>query len=243
MLKLLSLNIEGDNHLDSLVQLVRDENPDLISLNEVFEIEVPFLKHTFNMEGIFVPSQVILEPNEFRLKPKGNIGSLILSSTSILSSTIDYYDSNPNELPELTNANPNAANRFVFWVEVENDGKSFLIASTHFTITKGAAANELQRENMGKILKILEGKKFVFCGDFNAPRGGEIFEMLSSKYKDNIPENVKTTLDKAQHRVGESLPEIVVDGLFTTSAYIAHEVRVVCGVSDHCAVLALIERV
>lgn len=85
---------------------------------------------------------------------------------------------------------------------------------------------------------------FVFCGDFNAPRGGEIFSMLSSKYRDNIPKEVTTTLDRNLHRNGEDegFPEIVVDGLFSAGSHQAHDTRVVRGVSDHCAVISFLSQ-
>lgn len=241
MLKLLYLNIEGDNHLDAVASLVRQEDPDLICFNEVFEVDVPLLKHSFGLDCLFVPAMTILSPSRFRLSNKGNIGTLVLSKSRILSSQIEYYEGNPKLVPELTDTNGNAANRFVLWAEVEKEGENFLVATTHFTITEAGRASDLQRRNMRKILKILEGhKEFVLCGDFNAPRGGEIFGLLSSRYKDCIPSSVTTTLDRNLHRSGfkEEFPDFVVDGLFTSPGVYAHNVRVEFGVSDHCAVLA-----
>lgn len=242
MLKLLSLNIEGDNHLDPVVQLVRREDPDLICFHEVYEIDVAHFKHTFDMEGLFIASETILQKNSFRLPAKGKIGTLILSKAPVISSHVDYYFGSESDLPELTDANGNAANRFLFWVEVEKDGQVYIVVTTHFTVTKGGTASQEQRENMKQILKLLDDKEFIFCGDFNAPRGGEIFGMLASKYTDNIPVEVKTTLDSKLHRAGPSLPNLVVDGLFTSRAYRTTDVRVVCGVSDHCAIVAEIDQ-
>ena len=87
------------------------------------------------------------------------------------------------------------------------------------------------------MLRLFEQKKeIVFCGDFNAPRGGEVFSTLATVFTDNIPSSVTTTMDNALHRVGDKLRPLVVDGLFTRG-YKASNVRVVCGVSDHCAVV------
>ena len=53
-------------------------------------------------------------------------------------------------------------------------------------------------------------------------------------FKDNIPIEVQSTLDKSFHRVPNL--HLVVDGLFTTAAYEAHHVEVISGLSDHCAI-------
>jgi endonuclease/exonuclease/phosphatase family metal-dependent hydrolase len=81
--------------------------------------------------------------------------------------------------------------------------------------------------------------ELILCGDFNAPRGGEIFKMLADKYKDNIPPEYDSSLDTELHRIGK-IKKLMVDGLFTTSAYIVSDVKLSEGVSDHKAVTAII---
>ena len=76
----------------------------------------------------------------------------------------------------------------------------------------------------------------MLCGDFNAPRGGEIFGLLAQKYKDNVPQKYTTSIDGILHRAGP-LP-FMVDGLFSTPGYTVSHVEMVCGISDHCALIA-----
>jgi endonuclease/exonuclease/phosphatase family metal-dependent hydrolase len=87
-------------------------------------------------------------------------------------------------------------------------------------------------------------KDFALCGDFNAPRGGEIFTTLASHYTDNIPSKYETSIHVALHRAGSvdgaRLAHLMVDGLFTTSGYAASDVRLEFGVSDHAAIVATI---
>jgi hypothetical protein len=73
------------------------------------------------------------------------------------------------------------------------------------------------------------------CGDFNAPRGRLIFDRIATKYKDNIPPYVTTTIDKNIHHAGDL--QLVVDGLFSTSKYEVRSVQVLDGLSDHCAII------
>jgi hypothetical protein len=65
---------------------------------------------------------------------------------------------------------------------------------------------------------ILKTKKdFILTGDTNCPRGTELFDSLAKDYKDNIPQDAVTTIDKELHRVG-FLP-YVIDCMFTTPEY------------------------
>ncbi len=241
MLKLLSLNIEGDNHLDAVTGLVAREDPDIVCFNEAFEADVDFFKKELNLSGLFFPAVLVKKPNKYRISSRGKLGTLVLSKSPILSSQLEYYDGDPKILPELTNETGNAPNRFLVTIKVKKEGEVFEIVTTHFTITRGGVASALQRRNMKQMIGLLDQEKdFALCGDFNAPRGGEIFSMLADKFHDCIPPEISTTLDRTLHRDGKKrdFPDFVVDGLFTRGKYQARNVRVVCGVSDHCAILA-----
>lgn len=238
-MKLLSLNIEGDIHLDAVIHFVRQENPDIVCFNEAFEDDAAMFKHAFDMDGFFVPSATIKVANHFRVPVRGNIGSLVLTRGNIINTSVTYYDGDARRIPELSDQDGNAANRFLLQVDIAVGDEVYTVITTHFTITKNGEVSQLQRDNLQKILKFLAlQKEFVFCGDFNAPRGREIFDTLATHYQDNIPVDVKTTLDKNIHRVGEQLPDLVVDGLFTSPGILARNVRVVPGISDHYAVVA-----
>ena len=124
---------------------------------------------------------------------------------------------------------------------VEKEGETYTIATTHFTWADDGGVNEEQRRDLKQLLKLLRQRgELVLCGDFNAPRGREIFTILSSYLKDNVPPEVQTTLDPKLHRAG-ALP-YVVDYLWSTPKYKATKVKVVSGVSDHMAIVANIEQ-
>ena len=63
---------------------------------------------------------------------------------------------------------------------------------------------------------------------------------LAGRLRDNIPPPVTTSIDGPLHRAGDL--GLMVDGMFTTQGYEAREVRVVDGVSDHCALVATVAR-
>ena len=94
-----------------------------------------------------------------------------------------------------------------------------------------------QLEDVENMLALVKGLgEIVLVGDFNAPRGGETFSRIAKHYKDNIPAKYATSIDQHLHKV-KGL-QYMVDGLFTTPAYSASDVKLVDGVSDHMAIVA-----
>src|SRR5258708_36372804 len=142
----------------------------------------------------------------------------------------------------MIDGEPNSINRSVQWVRVEKGEEKYTVANTHFTWAPNGETSDLQREHFKKLMEILDGVKdlSVLCGDFNAPRGSDIYTKLSQKFTDNIPAEVTSTLDPQLHRVGDK--QLVVDGMFTGNGYAAENVQVMCGVSDHCAVVGELEK-
>ena len=124
---------------------------------------------------------------------------------------------------------------------ISADGQIFSISTTHFTWTPDGDANEYQRKDLENLMKILDGyKSFVLAGDFNAPRGREIFSAIAAKYKDNIPLEYVSSIDSNLHRAPGL--KLMVDGLFSTPDYKVEDAELVCGVSDHCAIVAKISK-
>jgi endonuclease/exonuclease/phosphatase family metal-dependent hydrolase len=156
-----------------------------------------------------------------------------------------YVRINNDGIPESRSDNPtfsNTHNRMVLWCNVEKDGITYRIATTHFTWTPDGSPSDAQRRDLSAMLdKLKNFGEFVLCGDFNAPRGGEIFSAIAAKYKDNIPPKYTTSIDGNLHRAGH-IP-LMVDGIFSTPAYRISNVVLHNGVSDHCAITADVENV
>jgi endonuclease/exonuclease/phosphatase family metal-dependent hydrolase len=124
--------------------------------------------------------------------------------------------------------------------QIEKESKLYTIGNTHFTWTPDGQADDYQRKDLQNLFGFLKKTEpLVFSGDFNAPRGREIFSAIAGRYRDNIPAHYQTSLDENLHRCGY-LP-YVVDGLFSTPEYKVNNVELVFGVSDHAAVRAEIE--
>lgn len=236
-LKILSLNIERDKHLPKVFNLLKKEKPEVVCLQEVQEPDFEVLKEKFGLEGFFVPMDSFLR-NENGKPELVRQGIAYCSNLPILKMESLFY---VGKGTAPTHNSGNDVDRVLVLGQVEKEGEKYTIATTHFTWADDGGVNEEQRRDLKQLLKLLRQKgELVLCGDFNAPRGREIFTILSSYLKDNIPPEVQTTLDPKLHRAG-TLP-YVVDYMWSTPSYKVTKVKVVSGVSDHMAIVAEIKQ-
>ncbi len=237
---LISLNIEKEKHPDIVRKFFVDSKPDVICLQEVYESDFINLKKELAMDGRFYPMTILERSDNDRFE---KIGVVILSKLKIVSGDYVYYRGDLKDLgiEDKKSLEDKYKTSFAVLakVKVVYDGNEFNIFSTHFTWAPDGLANDTQRKDVARLLEILSKEKsFVLSGDFNAPRGGEIFAKIAEKYKDNIPPEYDSSIDPDLHR--KKGLRLMVDGLFSTPDYIAEDVKLVCGVSDHCAITAKI---
>lgn len=246
--RLVSLNIERSKHLHRVLPFLRTHTPDVLCLQELLERDVPHFEALFSFRTSFVPLSLYQD----KAGNAGPQGICIFSNIPIVRDEVRYYVRNTQELPTTVAeqiATYSQANRAVLFVEVEKDRVIHRISTTHFTWSERGEATALQRSHLSMLMDVLceeEEKGFVLCGDFNLPRGGELFSQIAKKYKDNIPAHYETSIDIDLHRAKDDDPvglsTKMVDGLFTTPEYRASDVSLVSGVSDHCAIVATIEK-
>lgn len=252
-LSLISVNIEQSRHLDRVLPFLTSRMPDVLCLQELYETDIPrFAEVLGSVSHSFAP-MMLRDEGEGKTAVMG-IG--IFSRLPVRSQATDFYHRGsdpevPYDYTDLESRNRTHSGILLSSI-LEKDGVDFTIATTHFTWSERGEATDYQRRDMQALLGILNTKgEFVLCGDFNAPRihegqPGEVFSMLSSRYKDNIPAQYETSIDASLHRNGKDHPDELadkmVDGLFTTLAYAASGVELHTGLSDHCAITATISR-
>ncbi len=87
---------------------------------------------------------------------------------------------------------------------------------------------------MKKFLPLLtEARPDILCGDFNIPRGTELYHVLADCLYDNIPPEYVSSIDPVLHRVPNL--SLMIDYMWSLERIRIENVRQVCGVSDHCA--------
>lgn len=245
-LKLVHINIERSKHLALVIPFLLGEGPDIVCMHELMERDFAQVERELGMKGTYAP--MAWHPAE---NNEGITGSAIFTRHSA-SVAVRYYHKGPEPLPHHTPGVPDTIANVLMVCDIDKEGVSYRIATTHFTWSTQGEATDLQRENLKKLLPLLAEKgELVLTGDFNAPRGGEIFAAIEAHYKDNIPPEYVSSLDPAIHRAGArlaadakemGLPGYMVDGVFSTPGYTVSNVKMVLGVSDHCAVVATIAK-
>ncbi|MEA2056933.1 MAG: hypothetical protein U9O78_04515, partial [Patescibacteria group bacterium] len=167
----------------------------------------------------------------------GNKGNLIATNCKANFDSVCYTGQSEAPKHILHECNPNQVNRCLIHAAFDCQDKRFNVATTHFTWSANGKTSDLQKNDLKKLKQKLDKiDQFILCGDFNNPRGEYIYDSLASWYSDNIPQEVKTTIDPDLHRAGPL--QLVVDGLFSTDSYQANSVKIVSGLSDHQAVVA-----
>lgn len=241
-LKLLSCNIEGRKHYERLIPFIQAQQPEVICMQEVFECDLPYLAEQFGMSVAFTPILNSDFKNIFDIDPLGYWGLAIFTRLPISNQGEYYYVGQRSQIPKVDESNSNSLNRAVRWADLKKGGLHFRIATTHFTWSPHGNYIPLQGENLATMENFLKTElgEFVLCGDFNSPRGGEIYQRLSSWLHDAIPPHITTTIDKQWHRAGDL--QFVVDYIFHTDCYQVDQVAVHDGVSDHMALTGIITK-
>lgn len=241
---LLHLNIERERHLDAVKRLLAQKHPDIFCLNEVPESLAETLAGVLGFVFHFEPMGNYAEPDGRGTFKVGIMIAWDPSLTIIEEPRAYLYNHHVTDQVIWVANDPASSRRVMLVVTVQKNGVPFRIGTTHFTWTPDGSASDVQREDMKNLLSIIE--KFddehgiVFCGDFNAPRGGEIFGMMSAQYRDNLPLTVTTTLDQELHRAAPIV--LAVDNIFSSKEYSVNMNEPIFGVSDHCALIADITR-
>ena len=245
-IKLISVNIERSKHLERVLPFLEKEQPDVVCLQELHERDKSRFEALLGAASFYAPMTRLPEED-------CPTGIAILSRLPMKEQRIEFYRGPLSAIVEFdatTSDTKYATEQAMFLrtdIEDATDGSTYRIGTTHFTWTPDGLPDEHQRQDLQKLLPIIENaSEIVFAGDFNAPRGGEIFSALASRWTDNIPPLYETSIDVNLHRAGKTKPhelkDKMVDGLFTTPAYFASDVKLVSGVSDHCAIVAYITK-
>lgn len=243
IMKLVSINIEGNKHFDRIFPFLSAEKPDVLALQEVFECDLETIKQITGLKNcVFYPNADVTLPN-IHLQARGKWGVAIFANEILDSKGVYYFQVNSGELFVFDEQKNGFTDRALLFAEAEVDGEVFKIFNTHFTWSGGGEVNEAQRRDYVKMKEILKSHdEVILCGDLNTPRGFEIWDDLAKTYTDNIPQDIDTTIDKNLHKSGKDI-RLVVDALFTSKHYAARNVRVASNTSDHMAVVGEVERV
>lgn len=242
-LSLVSINVEWDKHHDTVLPFLERTDADIVCIQELPEKDIPLYEKTYGGTCIAYAPVCRLR------RPEGlmTITEAILTRISAQGKVAYYAGS--LEAVRVDDENSDVGVHALILADLQKDGVPYTIATTHFTWSPKGEPNDNQRRDQAALFAILDSLgEFALVGDFNAPRGKETFSKFAERYKDNIPPKYETSIDVTLHKTRNNPVEnarvgkYMVDGLFTTPGYVAKDVRLQFGVSDHAAIIATIEK-
>ncbi len=245
-MKLISINIEKDAHLEKIFSFIQKESPDVLCLQEVYESDL----NGFENLGYSCAYQ----PNSFRIV--GDLtkseGVALCSKHGIHNERSWYYRNADSPLMLFDPKNVSSTIKYgLIYGDVNFEGDTFTIATTHFTWTpNGSEPSREQIDDTEKFLSYVSKiEPHVVCGDFNIPRHKNyLYDELTKIYTDQIPSTYTSSLDRTLHRAGTDSKKTIlfdaymVDYIFTQPPYRATDVRLEFGISDHAGVVATITK-
>jgi endonuclease/exonuclease/phosphatase family metal-dependent hydrolase len=169
-----------ENRRDMLVEVIRHYGPDIIGTQELFKLQGDYIAANLPEYKWFGRDRrggdedehmgVFYKPSKLELLEEGDFW---LSETPDVAGSMDWHVSLP---------------RMVTWARFRSAGKEFYFLNTHFPHRR---EDDAARLNCAEVIqrfirgKIPAGADVIMTGDFNAPAGGEVFELLTEDLKDS----------------------------------------------------------
>lgn len=238
-IKLVSLNIEGKKHLKEVGEFLVKTEADIVCLMEVCREDV------LELAGEHYPF-VVFAPNDVLGNHKNVDDSLVETGVAILSKQVieesekDYFGEKPRTFIDRSGTTSHAP------VLLTAKVGGLDLGLVHFTWSINGNVSEIQRKHLKLLLGKVKDREMVLCGDFNIPRGNELYSEIAKNFKDNIPSEIESTLDPVLHYANKEEVgrlKYVVDYVWSTKGYVVTDLQVISGVSDHCALVCTISLV
>ncbi len=252
-LKLITLNVQKNNHWERIIPFLMRENADVICVQEIFECDMGKIEALgYSAVFGFISTQLYDQQDRESGRPEGV--ALFTKLPIVSSDTYAYYQSPNPEKPQAwfdPEIKRQTTDGRVVVATVEKDSAEYTIATTHFTWTFAGVSSEFQHKDMTNLLAYLSRyPALAIAADLNIPRGqNEQYDRLTERFTDWVPRELAGSIDLDLHLKGKDpkeapqLATYMVDYLFSTHQFRVTDFRTKNGISDHLAFIADIERV
>lgn len=249
-MKIASINIERSKHLARVEAFLKTQQPHVLFLQELCERDIPFFEGLMGGKLAYAPMSRHPAESEDDMQV---IGTAIVSAQPLQNVQRHYYTGNAETVPTIAfeGVVPGNGGRPQKKVVRGSLNCSLLaatveglrVSTTHLTVTINGESTPEQLADAENLLvharaEAAEHGGLFMCGDFNAPRGRATFGKIAAEFTDGVPAHYTSSVDGTLHRAGP-IP-YMVDGLFHTPSYKLENATLHTGVSDHCALTAIL---
>lgn len=138
-LKIATINIQHGRNLPGLFSFVKKELPDVLCLQEVFEVDADQIIRETGMDGFFHPTVIVKKTYGYPIDSRGTWGVLLLylpARVQILNQengkcAYYYYGLANDRIPEFSH--PTSQNNVVQATKLLAHDQLYFVANTHFT--------------------------------------------------------------------------------------------------------------
>jgi len=218
------LNKERIIDLDRVVQTIKDNNVDIVGLNEVYN----------DIEGKITNEQVIYLANKLgydyyffgqSITIKGNIGygNAIISKYPLSNFRVHKIDD-----PIIKDEDAYYESRSIIECDLEVANSIIKVFVTHLGLAKSE-----QKNGINKLLALIKNEKTILMGDFNMEENNDNIIELSKVIRNSsylIERENKSTYPSNN-------PNIKIDYIFTKNLEVESSEIIDEIVSDHCPII------
>ena len=253
LIKFIQVNMYKGKYLDALVDFLKREKADIISMQEVTTLEnnlyedksvnlFELLKQRLGYNGVF-HADVVLESN-----PDAFFGNAVFSKWPIEKSQVvllkTFRPVTKNEYEKNAGNVWSLLARHMLDATIDLDGFKIHAISVHgrrIAPPSDDPENVRQAQVMAYHLKSLGEQHYVLGGDFNMPPGTKTIGEISAVAKNLMDGlNIKQTLNPRVHELGNK--GYLVDFIFCSKGFKLLSLSVPeLTVSDHLPVIAELE--
>lgn len=248
-MKLISVNIEWNKHLNTVLPFIKSEKPDVLCLQEVDFSNIQ------DFENLGYNATFLSYTRDRFAESSGEFGIAFLTHKEVVHVTdtrTHYYHNEDGPVIRYDTQNPEGTiKRGIIMHTLHYESASYTILTTHFPDgPNGSIPTDTQRNALKKLSDYTHLlPPHIICGDFNIPRHeNPLYDELIKGYTNTVPDTYASSLDRTFHRAKDKpdaqilFTHYMVDHLLMQAPYTANNVRLQFGVSDHAAIVATIEK-
>ena len=191
MTRLVSLNVERSLHLDRFVPFLRQQQPDVVCLQELVERDIPAIQAATGLAHAHFAAMA-LHPADGQVYGVG----ILARQPFVATDTVTYAGVGDGTMA-FDRTTPESRLQSCRYVaacaHLSVDGQELQVATTHFPWTPDGGPRPFQSDAVRRLIDGFRDRSVILTGDFNAPRGGPIFAELAAVWRDWVPPEVTTT--------------------------------------------------